>query len=458
MSLKTTLAFILFLHLAAQVHAEHPRSGTLDETFGTNGTITAVPYGYFPTTMHRESNGRLLFGVSQAGDVNKFSVLAVTEQGTRDVNFGINGLVRLPHFQPPNQPDGFQFADVVTKISAQSNKKIILAGYTLTQRFGNPRYSGTDIALARIQENGFLDPTFGINGQFSTQLNTRYNYFTLHDLHIDPKDNIWIAASAALPEPCNFRASRKSFIVAKFLPDGFLDKKFANNGVLEIPQSQNLENCEKKPNEARAILYRDGFIFVGGSIDGQYTVLAFDAIRGEVYRPFGNHGRVSLNFFQPTDEYAPRDYANIIKMKLDPIGRFVIGLNQMVPSPDGSLPKVIHQSALVRLLNMGRPDISFGKKGVVLLEGLFAPLSDVTLTADRNILTVFGQFSEARVAQFDSTGHIDSDFGINGWIKIYAPKYFDFKHLQLNSFGNNFYVSGRGLHQGGFAQRYLLNY
>ena len=173
-------------------------NGALDTTFGTGG-IATVDFGgtEFGEAMARQADGRILVaGRSSAGGA---VVARLRATGVLDPDFGGDGRVTLPGggslsavlVQPDRnivvagnangsatmtvtrlRPDGSldatfgtggtttvafgSLANPLGGAARQPNGKIVIAGYT---------QDGEDVAVARLNANGSLDPGFGVGGQ-----------------------------------------------------------------------------------------------------------------------------------------------------------------------------------------------------------------------------------------------------------------------------------------------------
>jgi uncharacterized delta-60 repeat protein len=180
-------------------------NGALDTTFGTGG-IATVDFGgtEFGEAMARQADGRILVaGRSSAGGP---VVARLRATGVLDPDFGGDGRVTLPGggslsavlVQPDRnivvagnangsatmtvtrlKPDGSldatfgtggtttvafgSLANPLGGAARQPNGKIVIAGYT---------QDGEDVAVARLNANGSLDPGFGVGGKTTVEFGT----------------------------------------------------------------------------------------------------------------------------------------------------------------------------------------------------------------------------------------------------------------------------------------------
>jgi len=134
-------------------------NGTIDETFGTSGTVT-TDFGDQNFDRARSAvllpNGKIIaagFAISQGGGVQNFAVARYTKDGVLDNGFSNDGKQQITFdncCQSANQ------------VLLQPDGKIITVGYANTED------SDSDFLLARLNPNGSLDSTFGVAGKVRT--------------------------------------------------------------------------------------------------------------------------------------------------------------------------------------------------------------------------------------------------------------------------------------------------
>lgn len=131
-------------------------NGTLDTTFGTNGTVVTPLGGYgIATTVKIQPNGRIVVG--GIGNGGYFSMLRYHSNGTLDNSFSGDGM--LTTF------NGNVVSSVLNDLVIQPDGKILVAGEI--QPFSSGKYP-TSLLIARFNPNGTLDTTFGTNGRIIT--------------------------------------------------------------------------------------------------------------------------------------------------------------------------------------------------------------------------------------------------------------------------------------------------
>ncbi|MCA1844143.1 MAG: hypothetical protein LC792_13355 [Actinobacteria bacterium] len=163
--------------------------------------------------MQRSSQGRAgrflwtRLTVAAAALVLAVAPAASATPGTIDVSFGVGGALRTNFggtydwaFATAIQPDG----------------RILAAGVSEAR--------GTyDFALARYTPNKDLDPTFGVGGVVLTDFGHSYDW--AYALALQPDGKIVVGGVSDA-------SGSKDFALARYLPNGALDAKFGDGGLV----------------------------------------------------------------------------------------------------------------------------------------------------------------------------------------------------------------------------------
>ncbi|MBS1151944.1 MAG: uncharacterized protein H6Q89_3642 [Myxococcaceae bacterium] len=316
--------------------------GGVDSSFGTNGTTTTQfdPYidpvvadAGFPTEQKTDTayavvlqGDKLLVGGTAASQGDLYGAYAVTRYsaaGVLDPSFGVAGraLVRVRMGGP------------VHALALRSDGKIYAAGFVST---GNPGTNGANLAIVRFSSEGSVDSTFGgaqgVVGDFGKNedvrglvfqnlkvlagggddfLVARYN----DDGSLDPSFGVAGVAKSPGGFANNFRAlpsgglllsgSRRTtsdgpwvLKLVRYTFDGQLDTTFGTAGVLEAP----LDN--RQVSTLGLELLPDGRILtvnVGGfgSGSGPIATAARYSAAGVVDTGFGTSGVLALDASLP---------------------------------------------------------------------------------------------------------------------------------------------------------------
>lgn len=126
--------------------------GSLDTTFGTGGiTTTLIPTTTlsFPFSVALQADNKIvLAGTGEVGGANLFGLARYTTNGILDTSFGDAGTVLT-------SINGID--DEILAMAIECDGKIVVGGYT------TPDGINSFFALARYNNDGSLDTTFGIN-------------------------------------------------------------------------------------------------------------------------------------------------------------------------------------------------------------------------------------------------------------------------------------------------------
>jgi uncharacterized delta-60 repeat protein len=236
--------------------ARYNVDGSLDLTFGIQGKITtdfgATDEAY---AMALQPDGKIVIaGSSRSGPVQTFERFAVARynsDGSLDTTFGVAGKITTDFSTP------YSHASAVV---LQPDGKIVVAGYALPRNSGPNLYS-SDFAVARYDNDGSLDLTYGVGGKVTTDFSGRSD--AVYALTLQPDGKI-----IAVGRSNNFFDSvRGGMAFARYNNDGSLDPTFGVGG-----QIADYSDDHSFPGIARAAyavaLQSDGKIVAGGgSVD-----------------------------------------------------------------------------------------------------------------------------------------------------------------------------------------------
>lgn len=128
--------------------------GTLDDSFGTNGTMTinVSEAGDFVYAMKLLPDGKVIIagGTALTGYDYQFFAMKIDQDGVPDESFGESGVSIIPI-------DADE--DYAHALDIQPDGKIVLAGATTV-----PGFTYINTALVRLTADGSIDSTFGTNG------------------------------------------------------------------------------------------------------------------------------------------------------------------------------------------------------------------------------------------------------------------------------------------------------
>ncbi len=182
-------------------------------SFGQTSTIQLLTdlgsrydYAY---SLAIQSDGKVLV----AGDAwGKPCIIRFDTTGILDNSFGSGGKVFASWDCGSNPADG--------EIAIQNDGKILLG-----TRYHNG--SNTDFIVARYQEDGSPDTTFGENGQVISQIGSHHDWCNTIAIQSDGK----ILAGGSTDTSLDGE-SRHDFALVRYNSDGTRDNSFGNNGIV----------------------------------------------------------------------------------------------------------------------------------------------------------------------------------------------------------------------------------
>ena len=267
--------------------ARYNTDGTLDTSFGNNGTVVFNQTGYYNEiwSLALQSDGKIL----AAGNTNgEYAVTRLNTDGSLDTTFGTSGMVAIT----PAGAGGRALGVVV-----QSDGKIVLAG---TINGGN-YYSA--VALVRLTSSGALDSTFGTGGTVVTNLPGSFDEASGVALQSDGK----LVVSASVSGPGVYPPVY-NFVLLRYNTNGTLDNTFGSGGSVTTDLGADDEalgvavqsdgmilvsgvtNTSFNTSTAKSVVAR---YLPNGTLDGELTsATAFTVGRGLT---LGSGGRVFVS-------------------------------------------------------------------------------------------------------------------------------------------------------------------
>ena len=183
------------------VLSRYNEDGSVDNSFGEEGNVSTDGVGYdFLTDIQIQEDGKIIVGGYSQGEVNYMAALRYETNGVLDASFGNGGKT----FVAFNDLSASALATLI-----QPDGKIILAGYASTFE-ARPKSS---IGLCRLNTNGILDSSFGIDGLSITPY---LNYDAGAYCAVLQKDGKIVTGGSYY----NTRKGYDSYLLARFNGDG----------------------------------------------------------------------------------------------------------------------------------------------------------------------------------------------------------------------------------------------
>jgi uncharacterized delta-60 repeat protein len=351
--------------------ARYNTDGSLDSTFGKKGEVTTDFFGFgdYASAVAIQPDGRIVVGgtCTTTADDTDFALARYNSDGSLDGAFGAGGKL--------NFDLGGKVEDHINSVLLQSDGRIVVVGPTLLNSS-----SGLNTALARFNQNGSLDATFGSGGKvISTLVNPHKAALT------DGNELIVVAGATNLTSS----ASSGDFGMVRFLPSGSLDTRFGNSGLVST------DFFGQRDDALGVTIQNDDKIIVTGIVsDGsghnEFGVARYTSA-GVLDPTFGSGGKLTTNF-GGTDERA-------ISAVQYTSGRIFVG--GWTGQPASSVGR---EFALARYQSDGTLDPSFGAGGKVVTEfgpGSIDALSAIAVTPDaRSLIAVGASNSSFAIARY----------------------------------------------------------
>jgi uncharacterized delta-60 repeat protein len=287
--------------------------GTLDATFGSGGQVTTDLGGGhdYATSVVIQSDGKIVVAGGGGIDTkNEYAIARYNPDGTLDASFGDGGKV-LADF-PNGDP-------IVTDrfLALQADGKILVAGNDTPD-------ANQDILVARFNQDGTPDPTFGTSGVALIAFkdnSAQYTFAQAESLIVQGDSKIVVVGTVeATIDPYGNQSpvfgGYSAIALARLNPDGTLDSTFGTAGeTTTIFGSLG-------GGAYGAVLQPDGAIVVLGNVDApndfNLALVRYTA-NGQLDPTFGNGGPALTPF--SGEEYYAQDIVR------EPDGKFLVIAN-----------------------------------------------------------------------------------------------------------------------------------
>jgi uncharacterized delta-60 repeat protein len=254
--------------------------------------------------------------------------------------------------------------------------------------------------------SGDLDPTFGAGGSVRTDF--AGNIDQANAVALQPDGKI-VAAGSSFSNT----KTVEDFIVARYLANGTLDKRFGKNGKITTDFFRNVDSISAVAVQPDGRIVVAGFAQLGGA-GGNPRVFALARYTSDGLpdTSFGSGGALTTSF--------GGSFAGASALMLQPDGKIVVaGTVDFNPS----VPNTGLDFALARYNSSGSLDGSFGVGGKVVFDffGSFDQANAAALQPDGKIIVVgSASYDSANrdigfaLTRFNSDGSTDFGFGSGG--------------------------------------------
>jgi len=345
--------------------------GTIDSTFGNNGTVVTDNYPASATSIALQNDGKILItgSVELSNNNNEILVTRLNSNGTLDTTFGNSGntIISLP----TSNEDGLS-------IKIDPTGKIYIGGFTYTTI--NTSF------IVRLNQNGTIDNTFANNGSAIVNGETIYDLEFLNDGKILCIGN-----------------NVNSLTLSKLNTDGTFDTSFDGDGMVSTIFGPN-----GYPHARKAVILNNGdFIVVGHAFHNSKNkpILARYHSNGSLDTTFGNNGIVI------------KDFGGIIEglgldAAIDLNNHLIVGYSAGVSN---------NWDFGVGCYNLDGSDVnSFGTNGTFIFNfGIDSEyFSSLTIQSDNKIVMA-GYYDVAYIARLENAILSNNDFEFNTNFTLY---------------------------------------
>jgi uncharacterized delta-60 repeat protein len=264
------------------VVARYNTDGTLDNTFGSGGRVrTDFPgLAAVPSSVIIQPDGKIVVAggafplFTFAGN---FELVRYNPNGSLDTSFGNNGIVTTTF------PEG----SYASAVALQSDGKIVAAG-TIFVDFIPGEPSNTDLALARYNQDGTPDATFGNGGQVTT------DFVGMEDdafsVLIQPDGKIVAVGSANDP------ATYYNFAAVRYLSNGTIDTTFGVGGKVSTDfGARGFDRAHSAALQADGSIVAAGFAISANGISQNFAVARYTS-SGVLDTTFSRDGITQIDF------------------------------------------------------------------------------------------------------------------------------------------------------------------
>ncbi len=292
----------------------------------------------------------------------------------------------------------FVNAGVAGSLAIQHDGKIIAGG---SGHF--PGFSNSDFMLARINQDGNIDTSFGVDGFSITDLGN--NYYDYLSAVVVQSDGKIVAAGTTW-------SSGNNVAIARYNEDGTLDQSLGSGGLI-------ISDFGSDENVNSVAIQFDEKIVVAGDQDGNFFLSRYNS-NGTLDNTFGSNGWVTTDFGG-----------------IDKIMSIAIQADNKIIAAGATSDSTATNSdiALARYNEDGTLDENFGANGILNTDiGNFDVANSVAIQTDHKIVIAGesdGDFAIARYLSGLETDVFEKQETVISQVYIFPNPANDFLNIEL---------------------------
>lgn len=285
--------------------AQYLPDGSIDTEFGENGISIPLPgvkvYSAESTRGILATPDNSLIFLGECGD-RDWCIFKLLDDGTLDENFGTGGRIGTS-----------LYFNYVGDLAIQNDGKIIVGG---NMEPNDVIDENEDFLLVRYNTDGSIDTDFGDNGLVRTNLNEpNTKTETIYDLLIQDDGKILAVGQGAgnsVITPGFLEFDYSAIGVARYLPNGDLDKSFSQDGfeVIEFFNDGGITDLGVL-REAQVALGPDGSIFIGADTGDDLDPNSIVVVK------LTNDITTSISDIKSAFKVYPNPASNFLEIELD---------------------------------------------------------------------------------------------------------------------------------------------
>ncbi|MCA1625670.1 MAG: FG-GAP-like repeat-containing protein, partial [Acidobacteria bacterium] len=331
-----------------------------------------------------------------------FALARYNTDGSLDNSFGTGGKVTTP-FGSDN--------DNAYAIAVQPDGKIVVAGDSYSTTLSNYTF-----AVARYNQDGSLDASFGTGGKVATDFSSRDD--DAYSVAIQKNGKIIVAGRAS-------NGSNYDFALARYNTNGSLDASFGTGGKVMTPIGSGDDIVRSVAVQSDGRIVAAGSSFNGANLDFALVRYLGDAV---ISRPaafdFDGDGKTDYSVFRPSNGvwYLQRSQAGFTGVQ------FGVSTDKLAPADydgDGKTDVAVYRDGVwyLQRSSLGFIGIAFGAASDIPVPAdydgdgkaeiaVFRPSNGVwylyNLATNQTSATAFGQAGDKPVpADYDGDGKAD---------------------------------------------------